>query len=287
MPGAPPGRPLRVHRLGKAGGDGRLRHTAGRDPNARQHARAAARRPAVFSLQRLGGEHALARRCRIHECPLEEKFADLEAVHGRRAGRGDANGDGSHRRPVEASNAGGAARHSRHDAQRLRPVPEKRRGGIADAGDSRRGDEAGSAEGDIPMSYKRLAVYAAGLYIASLCQVFGVRAQSFRPTRPVEIVVHSALGGGSDVFARAVVEMMEKEKLVDQPLRVVNKTAGASIEAMQYLVQKKGDEHTIAVFTNTWVATPLTSKEAKYSVKDLTPRSEEHTSELQSRFGIS
>jgi len=36
-------------------------------------------------------------------------------------------------------------------------------------------------------------------------------------------------------------------------------------------VQKKGDDHTIAVFTNTWVATPLTSKEAKYSVKDLTP----------------
>jgi putative tricarboxylic transport membrane protein len=79
------------------------------------------------------------------------------------------------------------------------------------------------------------------------------------------------LGGGSDVFARAVVEMIEKEKLVDQPLRVVNKTAGASIEAMEYLVQKKGDDHTIAVFTNTWVATPLTSKEAKYSVKDLTP----------------
>ena len=121
------------------------------------------------------------------------------------------------------------------------------------------------------MRIKRFALCAAGLYMASLCQVFGVRAQSFRPTRPVEIVVHSALGGGSDVFARAVIEMIEKEKLVDQPLRVVNKTVGASIEAMEYLVQKKGDDHTIAVFTNTWVATPLTSKEAKYSVKDLTP----------------
>ncbi|HKA34105.1 MAG TPA: tripartite tricarboxylate transporter substrate binding protein [Candidatus Binatia bacterium] len=121
------------------------------------------------------------------------------------------------------------------------------------------------------MTLKRFVLCAAVLYSASLCQVFGVQAQGFHPTRPVEIVVHSALGGGSDVFARAVVEMMEKEKLVDQPLRVVNKTAGASIEAMEYLVQKKGDDHTIAVFTNTWVATPLTSKEAKYSVKDLTP----------------
>ncbi len=121
------------------------------------------------------------------------------------------------------------------------------------------------------MRFTRHALCATGCYIASLCQVFVAGAQSFHPTRPVEIVVHSALGGGSDVFARAVVEMIGKEKLLDQSLRVVNKTAGASIEAMEYLVTKKGDDHTIAVFTNTWVATPLTSKQAKYSVKDLTP----------------
>ena len=99
----------------------------------------------------------------------------------------------------------------------------------------------------------------------------GASAQNFQPARPIEFVVHSALGGGSDVFARAVVEMIEKEKLLQQPLRVVNKTAGAGLEAMEYLVEKKGDDHTIAVFTNTWVATPLTSKNAKYTVKDLTP----------------
>jgi putative tricarboxylic transport membrane protein len=96
-------------------------------------------------------------------------------------------------------------------------------------------------------------------------------AQSYTPSKPIELVVHSAPGGGSDVFARAVVEMVEKEKLLTQPIRVVNKTAGAGLEAMAHLVEKKGDDHTIAVFTNTWVATPLTSKEAKYSVKDLTP----------------
>jgi putative tricarboxylic transport membrane protein len=84
-------------------------------------------------------------------------------------------------------------------------------------------------------------------------------------------VVHSAPGGGSDVFARAVVEMVEKEKLMAQPMRVVNKTTGAGLQAMAYLVEKKGDDHTIAVFTNTWLATPLTNKDAPYTVKDLTP----------------
>jgi putative tricarboxylic transport membrane protein len=95
--------------------------------------------------------------------------------------------------------------------------------------------------------------------------------QGYKPSRPVELVVHSAPGGGSDVFARAVIEMAEKEKLLAQPLRVVNKTAGAGVEAMAYLAEKKGDDHTIAIFTNTWVATPLTRKDARYTVKDLTP----------------
>jgi hypothetical protein len=96
-------------------------------------------------------------------------------------------------------------------------------------------------------------------------------AQTYQPTRPIELVVHSAPGGGSDVFAREVVAMVEKEKLLAQPIRVVNKIVDAGLEAMEYLVDKKGDDHTIAVFTNTWVATPLTSAKAKYSVKDLTP----------------
>jgi putative tricarboxylic transport membrane protein len=87
----------------------------------------------------------------------------------------------------------------------------------------------------------------------------------------VEIVVHSAPGGGSDVFAHAVVAMANAEKLLPQPMRVVNKTAGASTGAMEYLAQKRGDDHTIAVFTNTWVATPITRKDSVHTVKDFTP----------------
>src|SRR5262249_43534680 len=56
VPRAASGRPLRLHRLGEAGGDRRLWNYAGSGPNARRHARAAARRSAVFPLQRLGGE---------------------------------------------------------------------------------------------------------------------------------------------------------------------------------------------------------------------------------------
>jgi putative tricarboxylic transport membrane protein len=110
-----------------------------------------------------------------------------------------------------------------------------------------------------------LVMAIASGFAASAC------AQPFAPSRPVEIVVHSAPGGGSDVFAHAVVAMVKAENLLSQPLRVVNKTAGASTQAMEYLAEKKGDDHTIAVFTNTWFATPLTRKESRHTVKDFTP----------------
>ena len=95
--------------------------------------------------------------------------------------------------------------------------------------------------------------------------------QAFAPTRPVELLVHTAAGGGSDVFARAVIEMAEKEKLPTQPFRVVIRTGGASAEAMAYMASKRGDDHTLAVFTNTWIATPLTRKDAAHTVADFTP----------------
>lgn len=96
-------------------------------------------------------------------------------------------------------------------------------------------------------------------------------AQAFKPTRPVEVVVHAGPGGGSDVLARAVAEINEKEKLVPQRLQVVNKPGGGSAVANAYLAEKKGDTHTIGFTTNTFVVTPLTRKEAKYTLKDLTP----------------
>ena len=102
---------------------------------------------------------------------------------------------------------------------------------------------------------------------SSLC----AQAQGFTPTQTVELIVHSAPGGGSDVFAKAVVEMAQAEKLLVQPLRVVNHTAGAGAQAMEMLARRSGDAHTIAVFTNTWIATPLTRKDSAHTVKSFTP----------------
>jgi putative tricarboxylic transport membrane protein len=96
-------------------------------------------------------------------------------------------------------------------------------------------------------------------------------AQAFKPTRPIEVVVHATPGGGSDVLARAIAEINEKEKLVPQRMQVLNNSGGGSAVANAYLVEKKGDTHTIGLTTNTFIVTALIRKEAKYTVKDLTP----------------
>jgi putative tricarboxylic transport membrane protein len=113
-----------------------------------------------------------------------------------------------------------------------------------------------------------LAGIAAGLAVAAADAAW---AQGFKPSRPIEFVTHTGPGGGGDVFARAISSAMDKEKLAPVRMQVVNKTGGGGATAMAYLVEKKGDTHTIAVYTGLWISNPLMRSEAKVTVKDLTP----------------
>ncbi len=96
-------------------------------------------------------------------------------------------------------------------------------------------------------------------------------SQEFKPSKQIETVVHTGPGGGSDLFARAIAELLQKEKLISQRMQVVNKSGGGSAVAMSYLAEKKGETHTIGFFTGVWVTNPLTTAEATVTMKDLTP----------------
>jgi len=115
----------------------------------------------------------------------------------------------------------------------------------------------------------RSAVFTAALVVAAIVAPAG--AQDFKPTRPIEFVTHTGPGGGGDVFARAISSAMEKEKLMPVRMQVVNKTGGGGHTAMSYLVEKKGEAHTIATFTGLWFTNPIMRQEANITLKDLTP----------------
>ncbi len=93
----------------------------------------------------------------------------------------------------------------------------------------------------------------------------------FKPTKPVEFIVHTGPGGGADVLARFIAQTFEKENLAPVRFTVNNKSGGGGLTAMAYVAEKKGDTHAIAVFTGNWLTNPLTRAEAKFTVKDMTP----------------
>ena len=117
---------------------------------------------------------------------------------------------------------------------------------------------------------KTRSVILAAAFVAAAIAL-PAQAQGFKPGKPVEFVTHTGPGGGGDVFARAISTAMDKEKLMPVRMQVVNKTGGGGHTAMSYLMEKKGDAHTIATFTGLWFTNPIMRAEANITLKDLTP----------------
>ena len=90
------------------------------------------------------------------------------------------------------------------------------------------------------------------------------------PTRPVEFVISTAPGGGSDIYARFMQGVIEKNKLSPQPVQPVNKEGGSGAVAFTYVFEKKGDMHYVMITLNSFFTTIITQK-LPYAATDFTP----------------
>ena len=95
-------------------------------------------------------------------------------------------------------------------------------------------------------------------------------AQAWQPTKPVEFVVTSGAGGGTDNFARMIQSIISKHKLIDQPIVVVNKGGGSGAEGYVYGKGAKGDPNRVIFGTNNAYLLPYVAK-LGYKYSDLTP----------------
>src|SRR5690625_4534252 len=82
------------------------------------------------------------------------------------------------------------------------------------------------------------------------------------PSKEIELIVPFGAGGGTDAIARAVASELEKE--LGETFVVTNQTSANGIVGSNEIASSNNDGYTLGVFSNT-------------------DRSEEHTSELQSR----
>lgn len=66
------------------------------------------------------------------------------------------------------------------------------------------------------------------------------------PTKDMKIIVQTGVGGGTDLFARTVVDIIKKNNLVSVPIMVENMQGGSGAVALEYLKNKKmGDNYTL------------------------------------------
>ena len=91
------------------------------------------------------------------------------------------------------------------------------------------------------------------------------------PTKPIEVVVHSGPGGGPDVVARAVTEMIAREKLFPQPMVVANLAGGGGITALNYVKSKRGDPYVLLTVATGTVLTAASRPELDLGLTTYTP----------------
>src|SRR6266480_2706799 len=93
---------------------------------------------------------------------------------------------------------------------------------------------------------------------------------AWEPTKTVEFVVPAGTGGGADQMARIVQGIIAKNKLMKQPMVVINKAGGAGAEGFLDVKESKGDAHKIIITLSNLFTTPLATH-TPFNWRDLTP----------------
>jgi putative tricarboxylic transport membrane protein len=110
-----------------------------------------------------------------------------------------------------------------------------------------------------------LAVIGAAVPLAG-----AVQAQPF-PSKVIEFNVHTSPGGGTDVFARSVSDLLGREKIFSQPLIVSNRPGGSGVTAFTYVKGKRGDPHVVLTMATGSFLAAANRKDLDLGLEHFTP----------------
>ena len=117
---------------------------------------------------------------------------------------------------------------------------------------------------------RRLVRIAVLALFAVLFLAVQVQAAEFTPTKPITMVAPAAPGGGSDVLARTIAQIVASEKLSPQPMIVQNIPGGGSAIGTTQVAQQKGNTHMLVVSNPASVAGLLVAGKGAATIRDLT-----------------
>lgn len=90
------------------------------------------------------------------------------------------------------------------------------------------------------------------------------------PTREIELVAGTPPGGGQDRPARALIDVLGKHRLLEQPVKLTNIPGRGGGNAWDYLRGKSGDPHVLAISSPTIISNKLLGV-SDLTYADLTP----------------
>jgi tripartite-type tricarboxylate transporter receptor subunit TctC len=112
------------------------------------------------------------------------------------------------------------------------------------------------------------AAVGVGLAAVSLPQTASAQ---WEPRKPVEFIIMAGTGGGADQIARLLQGLIEQKGLSPRPFIPINKPGGSGAEALRYLQDKAGDDHTLLVTLNSFYTTPIIQEDLGVDPTEFTP----------------
>ena len=108
------------------------------------------------------------------------------------------------------------------------------------------------------------------LVSALLAAVPAPAQEAWKPSRPVTLIAPNAPGGTSDRTSREIQRIIQKHKLVEVPINVVNRPGGNGTLALNQLNSQPGDPHILLIMTSAVISNHITGLTA-YNYTDFTP----------------
>lgn len=88
------------------------------------------------------------------------------------------------------------------------------------------------------------------------------------PSKSITIVCPYSPGGGSDVMTRVIAQVIKENKLVPEPVMVVNKTGGGGLVGKTYVFKKPADGYYITLADLGNVISPIVSPSTQWKIND-------------------
>ena len=100
--------------------------------------------------------------------------------------------------------------------------------------------------------------------------VLAVRSADY-PTKPIMFMAPASAGGGWDTTARTIAAIMQKEKIIPQPLQVFNREGAFGTIGLVELIQQNPKNPYMIMVTSPPILLGELSGTTQYGYKDVTP----------------